>query len=176
MPDPLVNPAPQENQPFKIRMLQINLNKSEKAHLNIINERVSQNYEIMLIQEPYTTTFNAIRNPANFRPITLKNREDINIQVRLVIWVNKHLETKDWKIIDVQGTKDITSIQLKGAYGKITIFNIYNDCTHSRDERILNNFLDTHRNKISIGNDTHMIWAGDFNRHHPLWDDDRDTH
>ena len=22
----------------------------------------------------------------------------------------------------------------------------------------------------------HMIWAGDFNRHHPLWDDDEDTH
>jgi endonuclease/exonuclease/phosphatase family metal-dependent hydrolase len=21
-----------------------------------------------------------------------------------------------------------------------------------------------------------MVWAGDFNRHHPLWDDDKDTH
>jgi hypothetical protein len=21
-----------------------------------------------------------------------------------------------------------------------------------------------------------MIWAGDFNRHHPLWDDDKNTH
>lgn len=44
----------------KLRLLQINLNKSEKAHLDIINERVSQKYDIILIQEPYTTTFNAI--------------------------------------------------------------------------------------------------------------------
>ena len=22
----------------------------------------------------------------------------------------------------------------------------------------------------------HMVWAGDFNRHHLLWDNDKDTH
>ena len=53
----------------RIRILQINLNKSEKAHLDILNDKVSQNYDIMLIQEPYTTTFNAIRTPSNFRPV-----------------------------------------------------------------------------------------------------------
>ena len=41
-------------------IIQVNLNKSEKAHLDIINEKISTNYDIMLIQEPYTTTFNAI--------------------------------------------------------------------------------------------------------------------
>ena len=30
-----------------IRIIQINLNKSEKAHLNIINKKVSTNYDIM---------------------------------------------------------------------------------------------------------------------------------
>jgi ribonuclease HI len=176
MPDQPDDLPAQENQPLKIRILQINLNKSEKAHLDIINEKVSQKYDIMLIQEPYTTTFNAIRAPANFRPVCSRNSEDADVQIRSVIWVNRHLETKDWKIIDIQGTKDITAIQLKGAYGKVTIFNIYNDCTHARNERILNNFLTTHRNEFTTGNDTHMIWAGDFNRHHPLWDDDRDVH
>jgi hypothetical protein len=37
-----------------IKILQINLNKSEKAHLEVINEQVSQLYDIILIQEPYT--------------------------------------------------------------------------------------------------------------------------
>ena len=32
-----------------IKILQINLNKSEKAHLEIINENVSQKYDIILI-------------------------------------------------------------------------------------------------------------------------------
>ena len=52
-----------------IRIIQINLNKSKKAHLDIINKNVSTNYNLMLIQEPYTTTFNAICTPANFRLI-----------------------------------------------------------------------------------------------------------
>src|ERR1700678_2291048 len=52
-----------------LRLLQINLNKSEKAHLDIINENLSRDYDLILIQEPYTTTFNAIRTPTNFRPV-----------------------------------------------------------------------------------------------------------
>jgi hypothetical protein len=114
MPDRPADPPAQENLPTKIRILQINLNKSEKAHLDIINEKVSRSYDIMLIQEPYTTKFNAIRTPANFRPVFPRNREEVKVQIRSVIWVNKSLETKDWKIVDVQGTKDITAIQLKG--------------------------------------------------------------
>jgi hypothetical protein len=44
----------------RLWIVQLNLNKSEKAHLDIINENLSHNYDIILIQEPYTTTFNAI--------------------------------------------------------------------------------------------------------------------
>ena len=52
-----------------LRLLQINLNKSERAHLDIINENLSQDYDLILIQEPHTTTFNAIQTPFNFRPV-----------------------------------------------------------------------------------------------------------
>ena len=33
-----------------------------------------------------------------------------------------------------------------------------------------------HSNLILATENHHMIWAGDFNRHHPLWDKDEDTH
>ena len=83
---------------------------------------------------------------------------------------------KNWTILEIPDTNDITAIQLKGPYGKVSIFNIYNDCTHSRNETILNRFIQKHANTI-IGSENHyMIWASDFNRHHPLWDDDKDTH
>jgi 2-methylaconitate cis-trans-isomerase PrpF len=59
-------PIIQEDNTTKIRILQINLNKSERAHLDIINERISSEFDIMLIQEPYATAFNAIRTPSNF--------------------------------------------------------------------------------------------------------------
>ena len=176
MPEHPGSPPPyQENQEVKIRILQCNLNKSERAHLDIINEKVSQKYDVMLIQEPYTTKFNAIRTPANFRPVFPRSR-DAETQVRSVIWVSKHLETKSWKILDIQNTCDITAIQLSGDYGKVTIINVYNDCTHARNEEILRNYLTTHRDDLSDGDNAHMIWAGDFNRHHPLWDDDKNTH
>ena len=169
--------APQENT-NSIRILQINLNKSEKAHLDIINENVSKNYDLILIQEPHTTTFNAIRTPTNFRPIYPINRLQNEAQIRSVIWVNKRLDTKNWTAIDIPDTNDITAIQLKGPYGKLTIFNIYNDCTHSRSETTLRRFLSirTNSNAILSSENHHMIWAGDFNRHHPLWDNDEDIH
>jgi ribonuclease HI len=166
----------QNEEPKSIILLQINLNKSEKAHLDIINEEVSNKYDVILIQEPYTTKFNAIRTPANFRPVYPINRFQDDAQIRSVIWVNKGLNTNDWVILDIPDTNDITAIQLKGPYGRLTIFNIYNDCTHSRNEVALGNYLRRHANIITRSVNHHMLWAGDFNRHHPLWDDDEDVH
>ena len=159
-----------------IWIIQINLNKSERAHLDIINDRVSSKYDIMLIQEPHMTTFNAIQTPANLRPVYPKNRLQNKAQIRLVIWVNKKLNTKDWIILDIPETNDITAIQLKGPYRKLSIFNIYNDCTHSRNKVILNTYIRSNSNIILETDNHHMIWAGDFNRHHPLWDDNKDIH
>ena len=130
----------------------------------------------MLIQEPHTTAFNAIRTPSNFRPVFPSNRLQDASQIRSVIWVNKQLETKNWKILDIPNTNDITAIQLKGTYGTISIFNIYNDCDHSRNETILRDYLSRHRRNLVENEESHLIWAGDFNRHHPFWDDDADTH
>jgi exonuclease III len=165
----------QEN-PNSIRILQINLNKSEKAHLDIINERVSVNYDIILIQEPYTTTFNAVRTPTNFRPIFPIHRLLSQEKIRSVIWVNKKINTNNWKSLNIHGTNDITAIQLKGPYGTLSIFNIYNDCTHSRNETALRRYIQDHANTLLASENHHMLLAGDFNRHHPLWDRDEDDH
>jgi len=159
-----------------LKILQINLNKSEKAHLELINGQLSKTWDIILIQELHTTVFNYIRTPTNFRPVYPENRGRDGSKVRSAIWVNKKLETKHWKIIDIPDTNDITAIQMKGEYGKLTIFNIYNDCTHSRNEDKLKSFIRKHANKIIATETDHMIWAGDFNRHHPLWDRSEDTH
>ena len=176
MPEQNNEPANQQGQNKALRIILINLNKSEKAHLDIINEKVSQKYNIMLIQEPHTTAFNAIRTPTNFRLVFPSNHFKDDTQIRSIIWVNKHLETKDWRILDIPNTNNITAIQLNGLYGTISIFNIYNDCTHPRNEVLLQNYLNTHINDLSGLEDLHMIWAGDFNRHHPLWDDNSDNH
>ncbi len=162
-------------QPNHLNILQINLNKSVQAHLELINRPLSLTWDIILIQEPHVTSFNCIRTPTNFRQVFPTNRGREG-QVRSLIWVNKKLETKYWKIIDIPDTNYIMAIQLKGTYGKITIFNIYNDCNHSDNEIKLRNFIRENARNICQNDNNHMIWAGDFNRHHSLWDKNEDTH
>ena len=176
MPERPEMPQVTDEENEKLCILQLNLNKSEKAHLEIINERLSSEYDIILIQEPYTTIFNVVRMPTNFRPVFPLHRFQSQEQIRSVIWVNKKIDTKNWTILDIPGSNDLTAIQLEGPYGKISIFNIYNNCTHSRNETALRQFIHEHTNDILATENHHMIWAGDFNRHHPLWDDDEDTH
>jgi hypothetical protein len=120
------------NQSNMLKILQINLNKSEKAHHDLTNRQLSSQYNIILVQEPHVTAFNNITTPFKFRQVYPGNRGQDGTLVRSVIWVNKRMETKYWKILDIPNTNDITAIQLSGDYGKLTIFNIYNDCTHSR--------------------------------------------
>ncbi len=146
--------------PTNLKILQLNLNKSVQAHLELTNKKLSANWDIILIQEPHVTAFNYIRTPYNFRQIYPANRGRDGTTVRSAIWVNKKLETKHWKIIDIPNTNYITAIQIKGTYGKLTIFNIYNDCKHSRNEDKLRSFIIDNLDDIYRGRNDHMIWAG----------------
>ncbi|KAF8955965.1 hypothetical protein BDZ97DRAFT_1597181, partial [Flammula alnicola] len=108
------------------------LNKSEKAHLDLLNGPLGTNWDIVLMQEPHVTTFRTIRTPMKFRQVYPADRQKSETAVRSSIWVNEQIDTKSWKIINVPNTNDITAIQMNGPYGRLTIFNIYNSCTHSR--------------------------------------------
>ena len=116
-----------------LRIFQINLNKSEKAHLKLINNRLSSKYEIILIQEPHCIKkFNNIRTPPNFRPVYPSHRTQSQDTICSAIWVNRSIDTSKWT-----NTNDITTIQMKSTLGTISIFNIYNDCAHSLKEHSL---------------------------------------
>lgn len=177
-PAPRIACMPERLQPApnRLRILQINLNKSEKAHLDLLNGPLGTRWDIILLQEPHTTKFNTIRTPMRFRQVYPADRWKEGAVVRSAIWVNTEIDTKSWKIIKVPGTNDITAIQIQGPYGQLTIFNIYNSCTDSLTEAIFSRFLRENANDIWRGQDHHMLWCGDFNRHHPLWDKEEDTH
>jgi len=68
------------------------------------------------------------------------------------------------------------AVQLCGEYGKISVFNIYNPCSSNSAEQSLRRYIQANSPNINASASDHMIWAGDFNRHHPLWDRDEDTH
>jgi hypothetical protein len=65
-------------------------------------------------------------------------------------------------------------IQIKERWGKLTIFNIYNDCKHNNTLELLTSY---HRKNINnlLGNIEmqlmhHLVWVGNLNRHCPCWD------
>ena len=56
----------------------------------------------------------------------------------------------------------------------MTIFNIYNNCKHNKTITVLMKHHREHTNEILGNVETqgthHLLWVGDFNRHHPCWD------
>jgi Endonuclease-reverse transcriptase len=82
-----------------------------------------------------------------------------------------NLSTNSWKVLEIPRTVDITAIQMYGEGNTLTIFNIYNSCLDDNTMDALNKYLNEHILDI-YGNNKQVIWLGDFNRHHPMWDDD----
>ena len=164
-----------EPTPTRLRILQINLNKSSKAHLELYNKVSRNEWDIVLVQEPHVTAMGNIRTPNGYVTVAPAERyKDGAPATRAVTWVSSDLLTNSWKILNVPGTNDITAIQLAGTYGRLTIINIYNDCTHSRTLRKVREYLRLNHTEILSRADDHLILAGDFNRHHPMWDDESD--
>src|SRR5277367_625634 len=99
--------------PDRLRMIQINLNKSEKAHLDFINGALGKTWDIILIQEPYLTHLGHIRAPNGFTsvfpPDRLTNQE---ATVRSVIWVSSGLSSNSWKAVNIPRNNDMTAIQI----------------------------------------------------------------
>ena len=70
-------------------------------------------------------------------------------------------------------------VRLHSSWGQVTLLNIYNDCEH---DRTLHKLMEYHRKNCRnlvgsvMGENTHhVMWVGDFNRHHPAWDSLEDT-
>ena len=128
-----------------------------------------------MVQELHVTVMDNIRTPNGYVTVTpVDQYKDRAPAMQAVTWVSSNLATSSWKILNIPGTNDVTTIQMAGEYGQLTIINIYNDCTHSRTLWAVCKFIHANHNKVLSRLDDHLIWAGDFNRHHPLWDNELD--
>jgi hypothetical protein len=94
----------------------------------------------------------------------------------LVILVNMALDTNYWSQVSIPGSNDLTAIQMRDNYGQFTIINRYNDCNDSKVIETLDTYLKGNRWHICTHDTDYMLWCGDFNRHHPLWDEERNHH
>ncbi|KAF7773567.1 hypothetical protein Agabi119p4_5734 [Agaricus bisporus var. burnettii] len=152
------------------------MNRSETAHLDLLNRNLGKHWDVICLQEPHITKFGNIRTPKQFRQVYPSARQQKDAgKVRSAMWINQAIDTNTWERIDVPGTNDITAANFKTEHGSIAIFNIYNPCDNNSVQTKLDQFLRANRAKGYGTDDKHMLWCGDFNRHHPMWDRPEDT-
>ena len=89
--------------------------------------------------------------------------------------INRQISTDAWTPIPID-SPDVTAIQLQGDFSTIHVINIYNDCKHNDSLTAVKNYLREPWAHECTQLPLSFIWLGDFNRHHPLWDEERNNH
>lgn len=153
----------------EIRILQANLNASRNAQEELINAGYLEQYDIVAIQEPWLDWKHCTRAPTNWRVIypTHHQRDKTKIKTRAVIFINRRIRTDTYQPISYNNS-DVVAIRLLGRQKHMDIYNIYASGRNMNTIRQLAMTPITDRN--------YKLWIGDFNSHHPQWDEERNDH
>ena len=163
-----------EQQPQQLRIWQQNTRKSLSAQLDLLVS-VKRDYDLCAVQEPYIDFNNKSRANSQWIPIYPKNHHKNTHRSRSLLLINRNLATDSWTPLPID-SPDITAVQLQGDFGTIRVVNIYNDCKHNDSLTALTGYLRSAEAQQCPMLPLSYIWLGDFNRHHPLWDEERNNH
>ena len=165
-----------EPSPKRLRIWQQNLDKSDKAQCNLINSSVHKDWDLLLLQEPYIDKFGNTKVTSKWHTIYPSSHlSDASVN-RSIILVNTALDTNTWAQVPVEGSNNITALRLRLPHGQLTNFNIYNDCTHSNTLSLFRQYLNKTASSSLAASGDRMLWCGDFNCHHLLWDEEHNSH
>ena len=169
-------PEQQNDNPHRpLTIRQQNTNKSLISQLDLLESLEKDKYDICTIQEPYVD-FNG-KSRANRQWITMypNTHHTHPDSTRSLLLINTNILTDSWKQIEFQHP-DITAVEIQGVFGTLRIINVYNDCNNNSTLTQVSNFMRNHENQMGQPEPIHTMWLGDFNRHHPLWDEARNVH
>ncbi|QRV96409.1 Reverse transcriptase (RNA-dependent DNA polymerase) [Ceratobasidium sp. AG-Ba] len=83
--------------------------------------------------------------------------------------LNPNISSNSWEQIDCPSA-DVTAVRLKINKDSIIIIHMYNPCDSNASLLHIETLI---KNKMA---GELLILLGDFNRHHPTWDEDRNSH
>ena len=157
---------------------QQNVNKSPICQHTLLSNNIliKLDIDIVALQELSINDFNnsiASKDWITIYPTTHGAHPN---KTRTLTLIRSTISTDMWEQLDFP-SGDVTIILLKGNWGKLTLFNIYNDGKSNNTIEQLKHFHRTNTNIIehTETDPAHIIWAGDFNCHHPHWDNPNDT-
>ena len=165
-----------EPPPKRLKIWQQNLNKLEKVQFDLINSSIHRDWDLLLLQEPYIDKLGNTKATSKWHTLYPSSHLTNSTTNRSVVLVNAALDTNAWAQVPFEDSNDVTVIRFHLPQGQLTLFNIYNDCTHSNTLRALCQYLDKNAARFLTSEDDRMIWLGNFNCHHPLWDKERNKH
>jgi hypothetical protein len=156
----------------QLRIWQQNLNRSKIAQLEMLETADPNEWDILLLQEPYLDKVELTRASTHWNVIYPPTKTaDNHNTIRSVILLNANipLGSATCESIPIPSS-DITALRLLTQNGWISLINIYNDCRHNDTITLLSNYIDDNAALLRPSEDDHMLWLGDFNRHHAWWE------
>jgi ribonuclease HI/exonuclease III len=164
----------------QLTIWQQNVNKSPSCQHDLIssNHLANKGISIIALQEP---AINSLTNltiaTKDWLPLYPTTHGKTTNRTRAITLIRANLSTDSWTQIDFQSS-DVTIVQLEGEWGKLSIFNIYLEGNSNETLKQLGTFYSRNRNLFEHADRgvAHVLWLGDFNRHHPYWDDPNDVH
>ena len=151
-----------------LQIWQQNINKSRVCQLDLIGSGrlAKKEIDIVALQEPYMSHEGntiAVRHWTVIYPTTHASKAE---KTRSVMLIRNDMPSDAWEQIDFE-SGDVTAIRIHGHWGKLVIFNIYNDCDHNHTLQALTSFHERHRELIYGKENSpsmhHLLWIGDFN-------------
>ncbi|PPQ81181.1 hypothetical protein CVT24_009472 [Panaeolus cyanescens] len=162
-------------QKTNLKIWQQNLNKSLTAQLEMLHKVDPKVYDIVLVQEPHIDFLGNTRANAGWRVVYPTGHRDNPRLTRAVTFISSTISTSDWTPETI-ASQDVVLTRLKASTQTINVYNIYNDCKHDDSmNAVINDVWERRAGEVGDG-DEGWMWAGDFNRHHPMWDDDANHH
>ena len=158
-----------------ITIWQQNINKSCTCQHDLISSRklLEKGIDIVALQEPAVNAFNKTIASREWKVVYPSTHAKDPGKTRTLILIRDDLLTDRWEQLEFM-SGDVTEIKLQGEWGKLTLFNIYNDCKHNDTISALTKYHSKHAEEIMGTVETqgtpHLLWLGNFNRHHPYWD------
>ena len=157
---------------------QQNVNRSPACQHTLLSNKILVKHKIGIValQEPVINPFNNSIASKDWILVYPTPHCTHPVKTRALTLIRSTYSTDTWEQIDFP-SGDVVIICLKGVWGKIIIFNIYNDGKHNNTIEQLKQFHNTWTDLLEhseVGG-THTLWLGNFNRHHPHWDDPNNT-
>ena len=158
-----------------LRICQLNVNKSNTAQSAFLHDITD--FDVVALQEPHIDFLKNTCASYNWKVIYPTNHKDNEAMTRSIIMINTRRSTNTWTPLAVN-SPDIAAVSLRTSTGIIHIYSVYNPQDSDDAQTALARLTRTALCEETDGDtrDHHILWLGDFNWHHPLWDDERNRH